>query len=474
MTALGVYYAPEHSRQSDRDYIQKLQPRVIRLLDPDVQQIADMHALVPSAIVAPRMWTIDDNNGQAVRDLMADPVGTGKRHAQQFRALWDEWTRQAAERGLRLPSVSNILFSSANEPNQGGTPDKIAAYSIAFMDACTELGLRACAPCLGVGWPDNTGTDTPVDWSPYAGLDKAIKRNGGFLEVHEYFYDDGPQNMWRWWAGRHLQCPFDVPILLGEIGIDNFVDAARWHNEGGNRGWQGNVSPDTYAEQIEWHISHSDTRVYCALIFVTDFRNREWSSFDTNPAHGALLARKDKMWPRTSPSIPVVPTTPPVTTHLPSVGNATTPTQTPQGDNWQRAIEWVLKWEGGFQNNPADTGNYYNGQLIGTKYGISAASWGGQYDIPNLTLEQAKRIYFEHYWRASGADKLAWPYSLFVFDTAVLHGVGTAQKWVNEVGNNPYAFAAKRLRTYTKLGNWDEFGAGWVNRTADLLEEAAK
>jgi hypothetical protein len=40
----------------------------------------------------------------------------------------------------------------------------------------------------------------------------------------------------------------------------------------------------------------------------------------------------------------------------------------------------------------------------------------------------------------------------------------------NEVGPTPYGFAAKRLRVYTRLNNWNVFGAGWVNRIADLLE----
>ena len=46
--------------------------------------------------------------------------------------------------------------------------------------------------------------------------------------------------------------------------------------------------------------------------------------------------------------------------------------------------------------------------------------------------------------------------------------------WQN-VGPNPYDFAAKRLHTYTKLDNlerlWRRSG---VNRTADLLEEMAQ
>lgn len=332
MTNLGVYYAPEHGFQVDRDYIAALQPPVIRILDPDVQHIADMHALAPNAVICPRTWAIDDGSDEdhpskQVNRLMADPLGTGRDHAQQYAAQWDRWTSEASQRGLKLPNVDRILFNSANEPNQGGTPDKIAAYSVAFLDRCTELGIRACAPCLGVGWPDNTGPDTPVNWKPYAdaGLEQAIKRNGGMLSIHEYFYKTGPQDGWRWLAGRHLQCPFDVPILLGEMGIDNYVDKARWDKEGGNRGWQGNVSPDQYAEMIEYHITHSDKRVVAGLIFITDYRNNSWESFNTRAAHNALLSRKDRMVPQVAPPSspgpqPVPPPTGPTATPITPAG----------------------------------------------------------------------------------------------------------------------------------------------------------
>jgi hypothetical protein len=312
---LGVYFAPTHGRQGDRNYIAALQPPVVRILDPDVQQIADAHALAPNAMIAPRTWVIDDNNHSAVRALMADPVATGRDHAQQFRGQLDRWQREAQERGLKIPSANQLMFSSANEPNQGGTPDKIAAYSVAFFDRCTELGIRSCAPCLGVGWPDNNGPDTPVDWSPYAALPAAIKRGNHWLSIHEYFYKTGPQDGWRWWAGRHLQCPFDVPILLGEIGIDNYVDNERWKNEGGPRGWVGNVAPDVYARMIEEHLRGCDNRVVAGLPFITDYRDgSSWGSFDTEAAHGELLARRHRMTPQAA-----FASKPQPTIHIPSV-----------------------------------------------------------------------------------------------------------------------------------------------------------
>jgi lysozyme family protein len=147
----------------------------------------------------------------------------------------------------------------------------------------------------------------------------------------------------------------------------------------------------------------------------------------------------------------------------------------PVNDNWQRTMDFIARWEGGYQNVANDAGNWTGGAVgvgenKGTKYGISAASYPNL-DIINLTQEQANEIYRRDYWQASGADKQPWPLCLLMMDTAVLHGVGTARTWLSQVGPNPYAFAAKRLRVYTKMSNFDYWGKAWVNRTADLLEE---
>jgi hypothetical protein len=155
-----------------------------------------------------------------------------------------------------------------------------------------------------------------------------------------------------------------------------------------------------------------------------------------------------------------------------------TPQPEPVGDTWQRSRAFIAKWEGEYQNVHNDAGNWTGcevgkGELKGTKYGISACSYP-HLDIKNLTMAQADQIYFNDYWQKSGASALPWPACLLVLDTAVLHGVGTATKWLDEVGPNPYVFAAKRLRVYPKMHNWDFWGEAWVQRVADLLEEMAK
>lgn len=85
----------------------------------------------------------------------------------------------------------------------------------------------------------------------------------------------------------------------------------------------------------------------------------------------------------------------------------------------------TLKREGGYQKEYKDSGNWTGGkvglgELKGTNYGISAASWP-HLDIVNLTESQAKGIYKDDYWRFDGikdqavADKL--------FDLAVNMGL---------------------------------------------------
>lgn len=50
--------------------------------------------------------------------------------------------------------------------------------------------------------------------------------------------------------------------------------------------------------------------------------------------------------------------------------------------SWDKITDWLMKWEGGYQNQTTDDGNYDNlGRLIGTNHGIAA-----------ITLDQYMRV----------------------------------------------------------------------------------
>lgn len=459
MTVLGVYWAPGHQRPTDIDYMQRLQPPAIRVLDPDPNQLVIAHNAAPHALILPRDWALSEQHD----DVRRDPVGTGKRHAQEWRAKLDRWQ-------LPIPA-DQIVVVGINEPQVWTMLQQTVDYNVAFLDECTRLNMRACALNLSVGWPANNGPDTPPDWSPYAPIEAAIKRGKHYLVLHEYWYRTGPRDGWGWFAGRLQHCPWDVPIIIGECGVDMYVDMQRWQNDGKpNRGWRGNIEIASYAYQLEQYAREIDKRVVAILPFLTDYRSNHWESFDTAEAHPALLALAPNMIPQGERH----------TTHLPIIGNGPTPVEPPepQGDTWQRCLAYVRRWEGGWADHPADPGGATNkGITIGTY-----TRWRQAHGQPDPTKDdlraisdaEVNQIYFEWYWLASGADKLPWPLCLAHFDTAVNAGPGRAAEMLTKSGGNFLAYMGHLMIWYTQIPGFETFGRAWIRRRAEILLEAAK
>lgn len=147
---------------------------------------------------------------------------------------------------------------------------------------------------------------------------------------------------------------------------------------------------------------------------------------------------------------------------------------------FNRAFEIVIGHEGGYTNDPRDTGNWTggavnSGELKGTKYGISAASYP-LFDIANLTLDDARAIYKRDYWDKVGADDLAPPLAMLVFDAAVNSGVGRACQWLRVSGADTddacVEFMAQRINFMGGLKAWPTYGLGWSRRLARIPYEA--
>ena len=160
-------------------------------------------------------------------------------------------------------------------------------------------------------------------------------------------------------------------------------------------------------------------------------------------------------------------------------------------ENFDKAFQFVLKWEGGYVNDPDDPGGE-------TKYGISKRAYP-HLDIKNLTVNQAKEIYFYDYWVKGMCDGLPAGVDLMHFDFCVNAGVKRAgrvlQKTLNEffdaklvvdgvVGPKTLsalagvdvrellgAYALERASFYVELGK-KKFLKGWLNRVRSALKEA--
>lgn len=151
-------------------------------------------------------------------------------------------------------------------------------------------------------------------------------------------------------------------------------------------------------------------------------------------------------------------------------------------------IDRVLSHEGGYVNDPRDPGGE-------TKFGIAKRSYP-QVDIKNLTRDRAIDIYRADFWDRVQGDKMPRAFVFQALDAAVNHGVGNAVRWMqraagvaddgligpmtlaaisrNEPADLVLNFNAERLNFYAKLGTFDTFGRGWVNRVAGNLRYAAQ
>ena len=155
-------------------------------------------------------------------------------------------------------------------------------------------------------------------------------------------------------------------------------------------------------------------------------------------------------------------------------------------------LERILGHEGGFTLHSDDPGNWTggkvgSGELLGTKWGIAANTYG-HLDIPNLTADDAAELYIKDYLLPLGADRYGRALAFQMLDTAINSGVGRAVKLlqralgVTEDGRiGPVTLAAikargdariatellaARLDFMTGLDGWPTFGRGWARRIA--------
>lgn len=98
------------------------------------------------------------------------------------------------------------------------------------------------------------------------------------------------------------------------------------------------------------------------------------------------------------------------------------------------ALEKTLRWEGGYQDSPADPGNYNSVKdRIGTNLGISApvlekhiGRVPSREDMLSLSKDTAAEIYIQ-YWRAVRAGEIRDNrLAALIFDMAVNHGPASA------------------------------------------------
>lgn len=280
-----------HRDEHDWTVIERAQFPSIKVFDEQIDNrefMQELHRRSPASLLTPRSW---HTMGQEQHwwELNDRPEHKGVTDAE----FWFEKHQK-----LGLPA-DVLAYCLLNEPMFWKVPDgveKLVRYTIAALNRATELGIRLMVLNLPVGWPNNTGLDTPVDWEPFAPVLPALLANGGVLGMHEYWDLQGPEQNWGWWAGRIGQCPWDVPIVIGECGVDRGVMSGEpkdWGPDGmHSRGYVHHLDSDTYLDQLKRYdaLIRQDRRIHSAQIFTYDTGSDEWKSFDFRPGMRDMLA----------------------------------------------------------------------------------------------------------------------------------------------------------------------------------------
>ncbi|WP_462250423.1 glycoside hydrolase family 108 protein [Ekhidna sp.] len=94
---------------------------------------------------------------------------------------------------------------------------------------------------------------------------------------------------------------------------------------------------------------------------------------------------------------------------------------------YDNAFEYTIGHEGKYVNDPDDPGGE-------TKFGVSKRSYA-HLDIKNLTIEDAKKIYFEDFWLKLSCDKMLPDAAKELFDTSINMGTIRGAKIFQEALN---------------------------------------
>ncbi len=101
--------------------------------------------------------------------------------------------------------------------------------------------------------------------------------------------------------------------------------------------------------------------------------------------------------------------------------------------SFANSLPFVLRWEGGFVDHPADPGGATNKGVTQKVYDAwRRASGLSQRSVRELADTEMSAIYEQQYWRAARCGEVQDKLDLAMFDTAVNMGVGRAVRFLQE------------------------------------------
>ncbi|TXI87087.1 MAG: hypothetical protein E6Q36_08120 [Chryseobacterium sp.] len=153
------------------------------------------------------------------------------------------------------------------------------------------------------------------------------------------------------------------------------------------------------------------------------------------------------------------------------VNDVTNVDSVPASDKFAFTYKFIQRWEG--------TGNKCVHDPVRTMNGVTQASYNsyrrskglGVADVcRELSVAQAKEIYYNRFYKASGADALPLELALQTFDMAVNAGVGVAVDMRQQCGNDYMCYIDYRAAFYRSAKNCRLYCKAWFNRLNDTTK----
>lgn len=147
--------------------------------------------------------------------------------------------------------------------------------------------------------------------------------------------------------------------------------------------------------------------------------------------------------------------------------------------NYNDCLQRLLRDEGGYTNDPSDSGGPTNFGITLSDYRAYINRSGTAKDVRNMSVDQAKIIYKSKYWDALGCDSLTSGVDYTCFDYGVNSGLGrprkALQKFKGKTGVDLINAINDERMAFLKAisgGKNAKFLKGWTLRVARVRDHS--
>lgn len=145
-----------------------------------------------------------------------------------------------------------------------------------------------------------------------------------------------------------------------------------------------------------------------------------------------------------------------------------------QDEQFNKFMERIYQSEGGFSDKKNDLGGRTNKGITQKTFDAYNKKMNRPLkDVKDITLDESDEIYYNEYYKASGADKIKDKNLAYMhYDATINHGTGRARQFLEQSGGDFDKYMSIRKSFYDEIINnrpeQKENYKGWINRIDEI------